>query len=362
VGTVFRVSSDQEFSRKGDYRTMACACSAINSFSTSTATETETACDCVTQYDPCISTDMNIIQGEDIQFNICQIYSPTTVNCLYKSGKLSTSTDLCAVVGDKVRIACSSGCPGGTADGVYTVTAITAATSTTPAVYTLDVALPITQDICYETSSVPVAGCPTTTPVVAPQVWVQLPSAGWILEGSIYHRQVTTGSRIDYGFTTSAGSNKVYSIDQVLVPGDKLSIPGASISGAKVVRTWVGSTAEGAPLYFAELSKSATVAGCFAGHAEIGSIAQFAFDLQTDGCWLASMSGFVTDALPFYQNTNNQDPRDCNMSDVDCVVMLGWYEIFATLPVVATTLKPIRKLIRKGSVYLKSSYLSMYDV
>lgn len=307
------------------------------------------------------ATDLTIIQGEDLDSQICFSGMVSQARCIYPDGKITTADNMGSP--SKVRIACT-GSEWQYIAGTYNVAA------STPANKELMLSgLAVPQQKCFESVMKNIPGCTAVAQQTPPTVIEHIDASDWVFEGRIYTRRSTTTSRQLFGVHVTPGSDTIYyTIDRHVHVGDALCIylPSGTLR-AKALRVSCGEIVDDCgdtvKATFVEIdSIIGTVPddSCVAMSVDAGVLADLDVSANAGGCARIRMPWTTTRNLPFlaYCDETHSKPS----CDSQATRFLGYWDLFGTMSYMSGgVLQTTRKRLACGCVYVAGSSAGIYS-
>jgi hypothetical protein len=309
------------------------------------------------------NTDLTIVQGEDLRSPMCFSGRMSQIRCMNSDGSI-TLTESIGTNARKLRLACTGDEYAGMA-GVYNITALAADGKKA----TLDGFKPgLTK--CFESVVKNVPGCRSSMVRQTPPTVIEhIDASNWILEGSIYTRRGSTGSKRTFGAYVTSGSDTIYfTIDRKVFVGDSVCVylPSGTVK-ATVMRVFCDVTLDDCgnemQATFLELDvvmPAVPEDSCVAITVDAGSLIDLEFELAPSGCVQIVLPWHKTKTLPYIQSCEGQIAKPyCGDTGSS---FLGYWDVFATIPYLNPNgqLRTERKRIACGCVNISNSSDGLY--
>lgn len=318
---------------------------------------------CLTPVPAGCNTDLNIVQGEDLRVPMCFSGAMSQVRCLNVDGSITTTEALSTA--QKVRLACT-GTEWASIAGVYDVTANDIAAKK----LSLN-GFVIAEQKCFESQIRNIPGCKSNLAVQTPPTVIEhIDSSDWILEGSIYTKRGTTGSKRTFGATITSGSDTIYyTIDRKVSVGESVCVylPNGTVK-AKVLRVLCdeiinecGDIEKATFLELDTIMPSVPDGTCAAITVDAGPLLDLQFETTASGCTQIVLPWTETRELPFI--TGCEADTRVPACDDESRHFLGWWDVFATIPYLNTNgqLRTERKRVACGCAYVLASSAGFYS-
>lgn len=298
---------------------------------------------------------LDIIQGAGLAspLTICSGRPIGDVRCILPPDSLQFSAPTCLVVGDRFSIGCLGGCDDTASEVLHTVTAISSDGATIT--FTPGLSTP-TERTCFD-RGLTVIGCPNPERKTPPTIFLHRDLSNSILYGAIWANDPETYTRRDVGVRVTNVPAIINADHPYFMEGDRVCLPDAGLTApATVLRTWQGWGDCGQVVYYAELSKPASMSNvCVAAHIEHGVLAVLQMEPTAHGCYEVLVTPSMTGRLPL---------RDSDRVETDCGTQyhLGKFQIFAVTSYLngAGQLRDRTEVLACGSVVLQPSFSGMY--
>jgi hypothetical protein len=312
------------------------------------------------------NTDLTIVQGEDLRSPICFSGRMSQIKCMNSDGSI-TLTESIGTNARKLRLACTGDEFSGLA-GVYNVTALSADGKKA----TLDGFKPpggLTK--CFESVVRNVPGCQSTMARQTPPTVIEhIDASDWILEGSIYTRRGSTGSKRTFGAYVTSGSDTIYyTIDRKVFVGDAVCVYLPSGTVKAIVQRVVcdmtmddcGNEIQATFLELDKIMPAVPDGSCVAISVDAGSLIDLDFELSPSGCIQVVLPWYKTKTLPYIKSCEGQTAKPYCGDEGSS--FLGYWDVFATIPYLnaAGQLRTERKRVACGCVTINNSSDGLYE-